>query len=90
MEIREHLSSNLPGREATYNSNRERSFQLIQCVVRQTTPCRGSDVAFREFQMIALAYTPSVESGFRENDAQGVSHTSYRQFHWTIVTCYNI
>jgi hypothetical protein len=81
MEIREHLGSNLPGREATYNSNREGSFQLIQGGVRQTAPCWGSDVAFCEFQIIALANTPSVESGFRENDTQGVSHTPYHQLH---------
>jgi hypothetical protein len=81
MEIREHLGSDLSGREATYNGNCEGSFQFIQCRVRQTTSRRGSDVTFCEFQIIALAYTPSVESGFRENDAQGVSHTSYRQFH---------
>ena len=90
MQIREHLGSYLFWRAAAYNGNSEGPLKFIQCLMRQTTAARGPDVMFCELQIIALSYTPRFEGSFRQNDAQGIAHTPYRQFHSGIITSYNI
>lgn len=59
MQICEHLGTDFPGREATYESKSDATFELVQCLMRKAPASRGPNAALRKFQMIALTYAPS-------------------------------
>ena len=88
MEVRENLRAYFAGREPAYDLKRHGSPELVQFMVHEAPPPSGTKAVFRQVQSVALAHAPRVEGCLRKQDPEGISDTSYSNFHSGIITCY--